>query len=303
MLLIALLGLVLYANWMWGRIERVQVSSVLSDGGRGTNYLIVGTDSREGIDPDNPNAPVIIGEPVSGERADTIVVLHVGPEGNRMLSLNRDLWVTIAGTGGSERINAAHANGGASTLIRTVQDNFGIPVHHYMEVNLAGFLDLVDSLGGITIEFEHPAKDPKSGLDIAETGPVHLDADDALAFVRSRNYTEIIDGREVLDPTGDLGRAQRQQQFLRAVFDEAGSTRNPFRLTGVLSSMTNSMVIDDDMSFWHALGLARRLRGLDPETVALPVFGFTTPGGAAVLGVEGLGVPGSAAEEILNGFR
>lgn len=226
------------------------------------------------------------------------MVLHLGPDGNRMLSLNRDLWVTIAGTGREERINTALTVGGPATLIRTVQENFGIPLDHYMEVDLAGFLDLVEAVGGITIHFEHPAFDRNSGLNVTETGPVHLDADQALAFVRSRTYTEVIDGREVVDPTADLGRVQRQQEFLRAVFSEVGATRNPVRTTRVLRAMTNAIVIDDDMSFWHAMSLARKLGGLDPETVSLPVFGFTTSGGASVLGVDA-----AAAEPILERFR
>lgn len=257
--------------WRYRSVDRISLGDALASGGSGgTNYLIVGTDSREGVDPGNPNAGVIFGDGVSGERTDTLVVLHVGGGGNAMLPVPRDLFVTVSGTGDQQRINAAIQQGPA-TLVATVQDTFGIPIHHYVEVDFAGFLGIVDAIGGVVVDFPNPAFDTHSGLSIPEAGPQRLDSDQALAFVRSRHYTEIIGGAEVTDPTADLGRIARQQDFLRTLFQDVGSTRNPLALNRVVASFTENVRVDDQLGFLDLVGLARRLGGLDPETLVLPV--------------------------------
>src|SRR3546814_15769110 len=96
-----------------------------------------------------------------------------------------------------------------------------------LEVDFVSFASLVDSLGGITIEFPNPAYDRNSGLDVQQAGPVTLDGPQALAYVRSRHLVEVIDGQDRPDATADLGRVQRQQQFLSAVFGKSGDSRNP----------------------------------------------------------------------------
>jgi LCP family protein required for cell wall assembly len=185
------------------------------------------------------------------------------------MSIPRDLYVPIADTGGSQKINAAY-NGGPSRLVRTVQDSLGVPVHHYLEVDFVSFAKLVDSLGGITIGFMHPAFDRSSGLDVRQAGTVELDGPQALGFVRSRHYVEIIDGQERPDPRGDLGRVLRQQQFLRAVFGELGSTKNPITLARAAGSAAGGLRIDDTMSLFDAIRFAWRLRALEPAPVELP---------------------------------
>ena len=258
---------------------------MLSPGtGDGTNILLVGSDSREGIDAGTENAGYIIGEPVSGERSDTTLLLRVGDGPPRFLSLPRDLWLPIAGTGREQRINTAYSEGPA-TLIRTVQESLGLPVHRYVEVDFVAFSEVVDALGGVTLDFPYPASDPKSGLDVPVAGPVELDGAQALAYVRSRTYTEVVDGTTRVDPTGDIGRVQRQQAFLRAVLGDAAGSRNPLTLNRVLGALSGGVRIDDGMGLWDAIGLARALRGQAPESVELPVYGFRTSGGAAVLGL------------------
>jgi LCP family protein required for cell wall assembly len=284
---LAALLLVLFSGWYvyrtYNKLERIEVGAVLTaGGGGGTNYLIVGTDTREGLAADMENADVVIGGGVSGERSDTVVLLRTGGDGNRMLPIPRDLYLPIAGTDGSNRINTA-IQGGPERLIQTVQQSLGLPVHHYVEVDFVGFLDLVDALGGVDIEFDAPAFDTKSGLDIPEAGLQHLDQNQALAFVRSRAYTRIVDGREVVDGRGDLGRIERQQAFLRAVMHQAGAARNPFTVAKVGNAIASNLRVDDTIGFFDAIGLARKLSGLNPETVELPVTPIRTNGGAAVL--------------------
>ena len=203
-------------------------------------------------------------------RSDTMLLLRFEGRNATMMSLPRDLYVPIAETGGSQKLNAAY-NGGPSRLVRTVQESLGVPVHHYLEVDFVSFAKLVDSLGGITIDFPHPAFDRGSGLDVSQSGPVELDGPQALGFVRSRHYVEIIDGEEQPDARGDLGRVVRQQQFLKAVFTELGSTKNPLTLARAAGSATGGLRIDDAMSLFDAIRFAWRLRSLDPEPVELPV--------------------------------
>jgi len=288
------------AFWAYSKfesIETVELSSVLASGD-GTNYLIVGSDTRDGISADDPNAGAIIGDDTVGspERSDTVLILRIDDEGARMLSVPRDLYVTISETGERSRINTAF-NGGPSRLIATLRDQLDLPVHHYLEVDFVSFSGLVDALGGITIDFPHPAFDTHSGLQLTAAGPQTLDGTQALAYVRSRFYTEVIDGREVPEGTGDVGRVVRQQQFLAAVMQEVGAERNPFTLRKIADELSAGMRIDSDLGFFEALSLLRRMRGLDPAPNSMPTTNFTTGAGAAVLRLE---QPG--ADEILAQF-
>ena len=289
-----------FAFWGYRRfdsIERVDLNGLLASD-NGTNYLIVGSDTREGIDPNDPNANAILGPdaPVGSERSDTILILRLDGEGAHMLSVPRDLLVTIAETGQRTRINAAF-NGGATRLVATLTDQLGLPIHHYLEIDFVAFHDLVDALGGIVIDFPNPAFDTKSGLNVMQSGPVRLDGTQALAYVRSRYYTEIIDGQNKRDPTGDLGRVVRQQKFLSAVVSEIGQIRNPFRLVSITNAMVDGMRIDQRLGFFEALRLVFRFRGLDLEPTSLPTSNATLSSGAQVLELV---QPG--ADEILARF-
>jgi anionic cell wall polymer biosynthesis LytR-Cps2A-Psr (LCP) family protein len=137
-------------------------------------------------------------------------------------------------------------------------------------VDFVSFASLVDSLGGVTLEFANPALDRHSGLDVRTTGPVELDGPQALAFVRSRNYVEVIDGDEEPDRTGDLGRVVRQQQFLSAVLGKLGESRNPLTLARAANSASGGLRIDDSLGLMDAIRLGWRLRGVDPVPVVLP---------------------------------
>ena len=269
LLLAAAVGGYLYAKSAYDKIEKIPLASVLSTGGSGTNYLIVGSDSRDvddlvdaGLDP----AGFADG---GGQRSDTMLLLRFEGGKAKMLSIPRDLYVTIAETSSSQKINAAY-NGGPSRLVQTVQQSLGVPVHHYLEIDFVSFAKLVDSLGGITIDFEHPAFDRNSGLDVKTAGAVELDGPQALGYVRSRHYVEVIDGQERAEPTGDLGRVLRQQQFMRAVFSELGSAKNPLTLARAASSAAGGLRVDDTLGLWEAIKFAWRLRSLDPAPVELP---------------------------------
>jgi LCP family protein required for cell wall assembly len=278
-------GLFVFGWWQFSRIERVNVASALyAGGGKGTNYLIVGSDSRQGIDPNSPNSGAFLGETVSGERTDTIMVLRIEGSKSYLLSIPRDLWVKNPATGQMGRINATYQSG-PTALIQAVE-SLGIPVQHYMEINFVSFAKLVDAVGGITVDFPYPARDTHSGLDVPKAGATHLDGTQALAYVRSRYYEQLIDGTWQVDGTADLGRVQRQRAFLQALMGKVTGTKNPLSLMSVATAMSGGMRIDNKMTYFDALGLAWHLRGgFNPESVTLPVTPVTR-GGAAVLDLQ-----------------
>lgn len=281
-LVLAMGALWLYAVWAWSSIDRVDTAGSLSSGDDFTNYLVVGTDSRETFDPDDPAADDV-GLGFEGSRSDSMMVLHIGPSGNHIVSLPRDLRVNIPGAG-QNKLNAALSIGGAPLLIQTVQTELQIPIHRYLEVDLAGFMAVVDAVDGITVDFPAPACDVKSGLMIRTSGPVLLDSRQALAYVRSRSYVEFdaapaegLGCQQILSaglgaPVGsDLDRTARQRDFLLDTLAKAGSSRNPLTLISVLDGLSGGLRVDDEMSMRDAISLARKARGLDAETHGLPV--------------------------------
>jgi LCP family protein required for cell wall assembly len=287
LLLVAVLaGLFFFGWWQFSRIDRVAVGDVLSPGGgKGTNYLIVGSDSRRGISQESPNSGAFLsGDTPSSDRTDTIMVLRIEGSKRYLLSIPRDLWVRNPATGEMGRINATYQSG-PSVLIQTVQ-NLGIPVHHYLEIDFVSFSELVDAVGGITIEFPAPARDTHSGLDVPTAGKVHLDGTQSLAYVRSRYYEQLVGGRWEVDGTADLGRVQRQRAFLQALTSEVTDSKNPLELMNVASAMSGGMKIDDELTYFDALGLMWDLRGgFNPESLTLPATP-TTRGGASVLDLK-----------------
>ena len=296
LLLALVVGGWLYARSVYDKIEKIPVAEVLSDGGEGTNYLIVGSDSRDpaaleeaGLNPDAFRDG-------GGARSDTMLVLRFADGGAQLMSIPRDLFVPIAETDSSAKINAAY-NGGPRRLILTVQQALGIPVHHYLEVDFVSFASLVDALGGVTIDFPHPAFDRNSGLQVPTAGAVELDGPQALAYVRSREYVEVVDGRNRPDPTADLGRVVRQQQFLTAVLGKLADSRNPLTLARAAGDAADGLAVDDSLGLLDAIRLGWRLRGLDPEPIVLPVENGRNRAGAVLFLVR------PEADEVLAGFR
>jgi len=290
------LALFTFGWWQYSRIPTVDVSAVLSPraGRAGTNYLIVGTDSREGITDDDPNAGAFLGETVTGARTDTIMVMHVEGSSVALASVPRDLWVTDPATGDKGRINSTFANGPANLILAVEQ--LGIPIDHYLEINFVSFSKLVDAVGGITIDVPYPARDTHSGLAIETPGPNLLDGTEALAYVRSRYYEELKDGRWVTDPTADIGRTERQRAFLTGLMHEITGERNPLSLLRIPGALGAGMKIDTTLGYLDALRLGWKLRGVDIQPVPLPVTPRTTSGGAAVLELQ------PAATEVIAGL-
>ncbi len=284
-------------------LPRVDVGGALADPGGARNILLVGSDSRAGADPDSPDFGSMGDEgDVSGQRSDTLMVLRVGAgTPARLLSVPRDLWVEIAGTGRKQRINTAYAKG-PDVVVRTVQQALGIPVHHYVEIDFQAFKRLVDAVGGVDVWFDQPVRDANTGLAIAAPGCHRLDGVEALAFARAR-HLEYLDGdRWRRDGTGDLGRMARQQYFVRRSVQAAleSGSRNPLALDELLDAMTGGVRLDGSLSRRDLLELAVRFRSLDPAGLGTA----TVPADPAVInGNAVLVLDAEAAAPVLAPFR
>lgn len=262
------------------------------------NYLLVGSDTREGVDPDSEDFGVIGDESaVGGRRSDTIMILRQEHNGGAaLMSLPRDLWVEIAGTGRSNRINTAY-NEGPEQLVATVADALDLPIHHYVEVDFFGFKDIIDRLGGVEVCVGFAARDVKSGLSL-NPGCQQLDGVQALAFARSRTYEEWNGTDWQLDPRADLGRIERQQLFMRAAVD--GALRklrsSPFGSGDTIAAVVDSVRIDEGLDPIRAGEALRNAAEEGLRTYALPVVNDTV-GDAAVLRL------GEGADSVLAYFR
>jgi LCP family protein required for cell wall assembly len=263
-----------YVHYRFGQIRSVKVPGLhKSGGGRPFNLLVVGSDTREGLDDEGGRRYGDVG----GQRNDTTLVVRVEPGRRRvaMLSIPRDLVVPIAGTGGENRINSA-LTGGPGQLVQTVEQAFGIPVHHYVLVDFDGFQAIVDALGGIDVRFPYPSRDFKSGLQIDAAGCRHLDGATALALARSRYFAYQQDGVWHSDPWADLGRIRRQQAFLQALVNAAlrkGLT-NPVRANALAGSLVHEVTKDSALRVADVIRTAAAFRSFSPSKLAtytLPV--------------------------------
>ena len=232
------------------------------------------------------------------------MVARVDPRAEKIavLSIPRDLYVTIAGGDHQDRINTAYSEG-PQTLIDTVSQTLGIPVNHYVEVDFRGFQSVVDVLGGVPMYFDQPMRDEWTGLDISEPGCVVLKGPQALAFSRARNV-EVYDGSEwVGDPTADLGRITRQQLFMRRALDKARSLglTDVLKINRLMDVATKSISFDPGLSITSSIGLIRHFAGAagDPMVgYSLPAEPFSTEDGASVLELDV-----AAAQPTLDIFR
>ncbi len=273
-------------------VDEEVVSALTPAAGDTLNFLVVGSDSREGLD-DLTNFGSF-----GGERGDVIMVVHVDPDsGPRILSIPRDLWVEIPGHG-EDKINSAYAFGGASLMVETVQQNLGIPINHYVEIGFAGFQAMIDEMGGITITFDYPARDLKSGLDV-DAGSQQLNGEQALAFARSRSYQEYRNGQWVSVEANDIGRTGRQREVMGAIL---ASLKSPSSLTeagDIVDGVSDHLTIDATLAESSAAGLFWDFRSVltaGIDGVTLPVYSATIGGKSVVIADQ------PSADQAVNTF-
>ncbi|MEU1041823.1 LCP family protein [Streptomyces sp. NPDC005551] len=284
--LVTLLVVVSVGTYFWAdsKLNReVDLSKVIDrpEAGEGTNYLIVGSDSRAGMSSEEKKK--LHTGSAEGKRTDSMMILHTGGGGSTLVSLPRDSDVeiptftgsesgkTYQGTGRHVKLNAAYAEDGPELLVRTVEFNTGLHIDHYVEIGFAGFAGIVDSVGGVEIEIPKGGmKDTKSGADF-EAGKQTLDGQQALAFVRTRYALA----------GSDLDRTKNQQKFLSALANQVATPStilNPFKLYPTMSSGLDTLIVDKDMGlfdlgdmFWAM----KSVSGGDGTSMNMPISGST----------------------------
>ena len=234
------------------------------------NVLLMGIDHRED-------------EPLQGSRADTLLVVSVDPVSKSvlMVSLPRDLWVSIPGLG-EQRINVAHATGGPELAMRTVTANFGVKLNHYARIDFRGFEEIVDTLGGIFVDVERPIKDDEYPTEdygvmriFIAPGPQWMDGRTALQYARSRHSEN------------DFGRARRQQRVLMAIRDRAAQGNTLLKAWELIPLAQKT--VTTDFGPLELAQLAKLATEIDRERVQTLVIDvdyarpFTTYDGAQVL--------------------
>jgi len=258
------------------------------------NYLIVGSDTREGLSRAEIKRLRVGGTDVAaGKRSDTMLLVHISKKRDKaaIISIPRDSYALIPehksiNTGKNvgaaySKINSAYNWGGAPLLIQTFEEMSGLRIDHYVEINFVGFVRMVDALGGIEICTKRDINDPKSHLTLP-AGRHILDGVDSLKYVRSRTF----------DGLGDLGRMKRQQEFAGAMLrraTSAGVLLNPIKLVDFVNSALASVTTDSNLSQGDLLTLGKQLRNLSSSnvrtlTIPLKYYNYSKNGvSAAVL--------------------
>ncbi|MEU8824106.1 LCP family protein [Streptomyces sp. NPDC048636] len=255
--------------------------------GKGTNYLIVGSDSRDGLS--GKDKKDLHTGSAEGRRTDSMMVLHTGAHGTTLMSLPRDSWVTLPPftypmTGkrppaSKNKLNAAFSLGGPELLVRTVEHNTGLRIDHYAEIGFAGFVNVVNSVGGVPMCLDRPVKDKKSGADL-KAGCQTLNGAQALAFVRQRHQ----------EAKGDLGRSENQQKFLSALAKKAaepGQALVPWKVFPTVGAGLDTLIVDKDMDLPTLKSMFQAMQGVaggGGKRLNVPVasLGFPTSKGSAV---------------------
>jgi LCP family protein required for cell wall assembly len=288
-------GTYVYATYRFHQIKKIHAPHLVAQAppGKPFNILLVGSDSRSFVK--SSSQVQEFGTPTTqgGQRSDVLIVARFVPATKEvwMLSIPRDLWVDIPGNGpdsGTNRVNAAF-NTGPDLLIQTIETDLHIPINHYVAVNFTGFQAMVNALGGITMNFPDPVKDSYSGLDVTQTGCQQVDGATALELVRARHLYYEATGEWQYDGLSDFSRIQRQDAFFRAVLTKLSRvTLDPITVNNFIGAAVSDMTIDTTLSESDLISIAEEFHGLSQgnlHTETLPTYGFTTTGGADVLGM------------------
>jgi LCP family protein required for cell wall assembly len=244
--------------------------------GSGTNWLITGSDSRQGLTAAQERK-YVTGFDIGGSRSDTILILHMPTGGGRplLISIPRDSYVEIPGYG-MNKINAAYSFGGPKLLAETIQDATGLYINHYMGIGFGGFVNVVNDVGGVRMCLPSALHDVASGVDLKK-GCHTLSGGQALAYVRDRHNFA----------TQDLQREQDQRLFLKALLEKMtslGVILNPFKVLPAATGTVNTLTVDKGASLYGLYQAAKALRGAQTTTVPIATATYiTSNAGEAVL--------------------
>ncbi len=242
---------------------------------RGTTWLLVGSDSRAGLSPEQ-QAELATGGDVGDGRTDTILVVHVPGLGSSspttMVSIPRDSYVPIPGYD-DDKINVAFSLGGVDLLAQTVEEATGLRMDHYAEIGFDGFAEMVDAVGGVTMCPPEPVTDPLAGIDLV-AGCQTLDGRTALGYVRSR-----------ATPRADLDRMINQREFMSALMHRTTSPAvlaNPLRWYPMVHAAGGAVTVDEGTHVWDLARLMWALHGAT-TTVTVPIGEFTENSSGSVV--------------------
>jgi len=230
------------------------ITTVSPDPNQSVNTLIIGSDSGSN----------------KGEggwcRSDVMLLVCMQERDKKavVLSIPRDTKVELPGHG-TQKINAAHSFGGPSGAIQAVTTLTGLPVHHFIDMNFQGFMQIVNALGGIPIHLNAPINDPHAGY--LPAGDLKLDGWQALVVVRSRNM-----------PNGDIDRIKDQQAFLKALLDKANQMKSVWKANQLVDIVTSTCKMD--YSADQLMNLAQEVQGFTPQSVQF----VTVPGDSPTIG-------------------
>jgi LCP family protein required for cell wall assembly len=253
-------------------IPRVKVNTAQNtDSSQPANFLLIGSDTRSQVQTPEEKAAFGDAAQEGGQRSDTLMVIHVDPaqKSGYLVSFPRDLVVNVPGIGQS-KINAAF-NAGPQRVVDTLQQNFNIPIHHYLEVDFQSFKGIVDAMGGVPVYIDAPSRDTHSGFEFIpfnfHPGCYTLDGSNALNYVRSRGMEQYIDGRWQTDPRGDLGRIDRQQQFMKRLATEAfrKSVNSPRTALDIADETIPKLKADEGLGTGDIKKLITSFRRVDPN--------------------------------------
>ena len=276
LLLVAGLGTYFYLNSKLHRSNILVNYTGRPAPGSGTNWLIAGSDSRQGLTKKQERQLSTGNLDASGfGRSDTIMILHMPASGKPLLiSIPRDSYVNIPGYG-MNKINAAFSFGGPALLAKTIQDNTGLYINHFMDIGFGGFVHVVDAVGGVRMCLDHRLHDRASGLRLHKGCQV-LGGAEALAYVRDRHDFA----------TQDLQREQDQRIFLAALLKKMTSTGvilNPFKALPAASGVVDTLTVDKGTSLYQLYGVAQAMRNPQTTTVPIANANYPTAAGDAVL--------------------
>jgi LCP family protein required for cell wall assembly len=249
----------------WNRIGRVDATPAQGRPAEqpGRTYLLVGSDSRAGLTAEQRKQYSTGGG--AGQRTDTIMLLHTGAGPNVLMSIPRDSIVAIPGHGRT-KINAAFAYGGPRLLVRTIEQDTGIRVDDYVEIGFAGFVDVVDAVGGVQICPTRRMDDRRANLHVKK-GCQQVDGRVALAYSRSRHGQQY----------GDITRAAHQREVVSAVGKKVASpwtVVNPLRYLRVTMAGAGSLRVGNDTSLLDTARFAlamTRVNGTKGLTCGVPI--------------------------------
>ncbi len=251
--------------WLDSKLNRSVALPASTAQGAGENWLIVGSDTRQGLSRQQIDN-LHLGFNLGTTNSDSLMLLHMGTGTPVLISIPRDSYVPIPGHG-ENKINASLGIGGPTLLIQTVESVTGLPISHYMGIGFGGLVNVVNQVGGVNMCLPTALHDTNSGVNL-KAGCQTLNGTQALAFVRDRHSFA----------NEDLQRIQDQRAFLKALLNKAtspGVYLNPFTALPFGSSAAGAISVDQGTHLYNLVKAALALRG--PQTGTVPIANANYP--------------------------